>query len=173
MGFLTTPTFATMISRGREEVQNGGNPTSIYSASQLADADIFHKDYSDRKNLSSDTWEQYLKARAVKGDDAALDYLLNYYMSEHSAQSARAYESQKNATAYQTLVEDMKKAGLNPYWISSLTAPTYTSSSNHYSGSNFLSARRADETENKNDTSALLRGLGIIISALGLFALFA
>lgn len=128
---------------------------------------------SSSAKINDDNWLDWLRDRARKGDQSALDYYLNYMMSERSAETARNYEKEMNSKRYQIMVEDLKKAGINPYWIESLSGvPSYSGNSVSYSGSNFMSARKASETERNNVTSNALSALGKFISAIGLIALF-
>lgn len=111
--------------------------------------------------LNDDNWLDVLRAKAQTGDAASMDKYYNYMMSEASAQSAREYETKRNSEAYQTLVNDLKKAGINPYWIDSgFSVPSYTNNSHSYSDSSYMSARKQDETEKKNMLSFISKLAG-------------
>lgn len=124
--------------------------------------------------FNKDNWEEALQTRANYGDEAALDYLLNYWMTEKSAETAREFESKR----YQTLVNDLKKAGINPYWSTdgAFGAPSFSNTGSSYSGSNYMSARKSRATENnntlKNSVGNFIPILGTIISALGMMLAF-
>ena len=156
-----SPTDFTNLSAKEQAIIKANNP-------QLSDS-VF----SIPTHINENNWKDYLKLRADSGDSAALDYLMNWYMSEESAKTARNWEHERNKNSIPEMVESMKKAGINPYWLDSLGgAPSYSGSGNKYSSSAFLSQVRANETERKNTITAILSAFGTVVSAIGMLALF-
>lgn len=75
------------------------------------------------------------------------------------AEKARLFEAQQSATAYQRAVADMKAAGLNPYWITSMNSASTASGSSASS-----SAGSSTMANNKIAMAA-----GLIATALRIF----
>ena len=112
-------------------------------------------------------WKGYLTYMADHGDASALDKLMNYMMSEDSAQSQREWD----AHSYSRLFDDMKSAGINPYAFATMGASPISSSSNtHYSGSYSSSYEiqkaKIDQNWLKMALSAFIPIIGGIIAAL-------
>lgn len=81
-----------------------------------------------------------LETMASKGDVSALEKLFNYYATEKSEQTARDWTAMREDNQYQRLVEDLRKAGISPYVMSS-AVPGISSSNGHgYSGTSLVSA---------------------------------
>lgn len=90
------------------------------------------KSYSD---FNGD-WKSYLEYMANNGDEASLDKLLNYLMSEQSSLTAREWTAQREDHAWERLVKDLRAAGINPYAFATFGAnPIASGSQGHnYSG---------------------------------------
>ena len=89
-----------------------------------------------------------LRGLTEQGNTAAMDIYYSWLLSEKSTSSARQWEEEQNSKRYQVMVDDLKKAGINPYWLNSLGgASTYQGSSNKYTSA-FETARSHDETQN-------------------------
>ena len=65
-------------------------------------------------NINDQNWLEVLQRDAASGDVSAKEKLLNYYMTEQSHKTARDWTAQREDSAYQRLVEDMKLAGVPP-----------------------------------------------------------
>lgn len=76
------------------------------------------------------------------------------------AEKARQFEAEQTSTAYQRAVADMKKAGLNPYWINALNGGA--SSASGYAASS--SQGSSSMANNKLAVAA-----GLIATALRMF----
>lgn len=101
-----------------------------------SDMDIYQEEY---KNLGKGI--DYLRARAAAGDSWAMDKYWSYVLSENSANTARAWEEKMNSSAYQRMVQDLQKAGINPYFALSGGSPISSSTQGvNYQGSQATSA---------------------------------
>lgn len=120
-------------------------------------------------------WLGWLKAKAEAGDEAALDKLFNYYMSEGSAETARKWTADREDTAYQRLVSDMRAAGFNPYALLAQQGSPISSSSDgrSYSGTGFTTQRHNEETEKQNWSKTILSSLLTVASIAVTVALLA
>lgn len=120
-------------------------------------------------------WLGWLKTKAEAGDEAALDKLFNYYMSEGSAENARNWTASREDTAYQRLVADMKAAGFNPFALLAQQGSPISSASDgrSYSGTSFTTARHNEETEKTNWSKTILSSLLTVASIAVTLALIA
>lgn len=115
---------------------------------------------------SADDVISYLQKYA-KTDAASRDMLFNYYLTEKSTASARKWEEEQNAKRYQVMVDDLKKAGINPYWLGSLGgAASYQGQQSKYSGSAYETSYRDKNTSDKAVAQTLIQSAGSIMSAL-------
>lgn len=112
-------------------------------------------------------WKGYLEWLANHGDQAALDKLLNYLMSEQSSQNARDWTAQREDTAYQRLVADLKAAGINPYAFATFGASPFASSSggHSYSGNYSASYEINKEKNQQNWLKVVLSSIFPVIGA--------
>lgn len=139
---------------------------------QNAAANLFFE--QNNSNLNKDNWFEILTKKAQAGDPASLDLFMQYMMNETSLQSAREYETKMNSQRYQTMVEDLKKAGINPYWIQSLgSAPNYTGSSGSYSGNAYSNSSAREETARNNFTNQIIKFLGVLAGLMSSSAMAA
>lgn len=136
------------------------NPFSGTSSSP----DSGKKSYSDYNG----DWMSYLTDLANSGDQAAIDRLMNYFMTEQSNMNARSWTASREDTAYQRLVADMKAAGLNPYAFATMGSSPISSSSSgsQYSGSYSSSYELNKEKNTQNWLKIALSNLVPIIGAL-------
>lgn len=111
-------------------------------------------------------WLGWLRRRAEAGDEAALDKLFSYYMSEGSAETARNWSASREDTGYQRLVADMKAAGFNPYALLAQQGSPIASSSDgrSYSGTQWTNQRHNEETEKTNWSKTILSSLLTVAS---------
>lgn len=118
-----------------------------------------------KKNFSdyNGDWRSYLEDLVNKGDAEAADKLLNYLMSEDSANRQREWESH----SYQRLVNDLKAAGINPYiLLNSGASPISSGSANSYSGSQFTTRAANRETARHNQQTESLNVLKMLLVAI-------
>lgn len=99
----------------------------------------------------------------LKLNDDTKDYLLQYYLGQQSDKAAFDRSMEASNTQYQRAVEDLRKAGLNPFLaLQSLSGSSPTSSSSG-SGGGYIAANE----RNKNTlTSKLFTVLGIIAASI-------
>lgn len=142
--------------------RNGGTPMDPTTKPEVVN--------SNYGNWNGD-WYGYLNWMASHGDQASLDKLFNYLMSEQSAMNARQWTAEREDTAYQRLVADMKAAGLNPYAFATMGANPIASSSqqNSYGGS-YSSTYEINKEKNSQNwlkvaLSAAIPLIGAIIAA--------
>lgn len=115
-------------------------------------------------------WRSYLQDLVDRGDAEAADKLINYLMSEDSAQKQRDWES----TSYQRLVNDLKAAGINPYiLLNSGASPISSSNSNSYSGSQFTTRAANKETARHNQQTEGLNFLKTLLMMIPFFVAMA
>lgn len=118
-------------------------------------------------------WLDWLQRKASNGDPDAIDKLLTYYMSERSLKSAQDWTAEREDTQYQRLVEDLKKAGINPnvlFMGGSASPVSSTSGGRTYSSTGIgQSARNRDN--NANDLVQKLIGLaGTTLAVMAMLA---
>ena len=82
-----------------------------------------------------DYWLNETEKKAQSGDAAALDRLFNYYATQRSEKNALDWTASREDTQYQRLVEDLRKAGISPYVLSSATPGVSSYTGQSYSGS--------------------------------------
>lgn len=124
---------------------------------------------SNYEPMTQDNWLEQTQKRAANGDEAATDMLTDFYASESSAKTAREYETEQNAHIVDTLVEQYKRNGLNPYWLldsGSVGSVNYTANSNKYSSSGYLSQRKQKEKVNQDIATDVIKVAGLVSSAI-------
>lgn len=77
------------------------------------------------------SYEEYLQQAALHSDEYAEAYL-NYLTERGELDRANQYTAEREDTAYQRLVQDLKAAGLNPAMMYGSTASTTTHPSQGY-----------------------------------------
>lgn len=118
--------------------------------------------------INENNWLELTQQRASKGDDAALDALTEWYASEASSKTARDYETERNAHVVDTLMEQYKRNGLNPYWLidsGSVGSVNYTANSNKYSNSGYLAKTKAEREMWKGASQTMVQMLSAVVSA--------
>lgn len=124
--------------------------------------------FNDGSNLGSSPAEGEIQKLAqelgLKLNASTKDYLLQYYFNEKSRQNAFADSMHASNTQYQRAVEDLKKAGLNPFLVlSGLNATAPTSSSNGVSGGAFVQQmKNQKDQENKVLSILAMVALGVL-----------
>lgn len=93
----------------------------------------------------------------MKLDNSTKDYLTQYYLDEKSNENAWKRQMDASNSQYQRAVEDLRKAGLNPFLaISSLSGSSSPSSSgNSVTGGLYTS-------KENNQRSATMTALGVL-----------
>lgn len=142
--------------------QNGIDPSQTgYSPTQLASLGMNPKDD--------------LYYRAMHGDTAAYEKWMNFYLSELSNSTTRDWLERMRSTQYQTLVEDLKKAGISPYVISGANPMAMSSSGNSYTGSQMTSQQSNRLTTKTSTNNAILNDffkiLGTVLGAVAMAAM--
>lgn len=134
-----------------------GSKTKYYDNPQSVDYNPLHDDPL-----------QWLRERALAGDEAALDRYLNFMLSEESNQIAREWTANREDTSVQRFAEDARKAGFNPAGLLALGGSPISSSSSgsSYSGSNYTTDRHNKETEFKGWAQIVLSLIGTAMMAL-------
>lgn len=143
---------------------SGVPTTQSPSSGTSPSANSGKKSYSDYNG----DWMAYLTDLANSGDQAAIDRLMNYFMTEQSNLTARNWTASREDTAYQRLVADMKAAGLNPYAFATMGSSPISSSSNgsQYNGSYSSSYEMNKEKNTQNWIKIALSTLAPIIGGL-------
>lgn len=112
---------------------------------------------------SNPSWLNSLIDKANAGDTSAYEKLIDYYMTEDSAKTAREWTAQREDNQYQRLMDDLRKAGVSPYVLSGATPGVSSSAGKSYSGSQI--------TTNKNkETDQALTALRDIFIVMGIVA---
>lgn len=111
-------------------------------------------------------WRGYLEYMADNGDAGSLDKLINVL----SEDEARQWTADREDTQYQRLVEDLRKAGINPYILMQSGASPISSSTSGQSGSQISSYEINKEKNSQNWLKAFLSIIPIAIAAIATIA---
>lgn len=109
-------------------------------------------------------WLNSLIERA-KTDTGAYEKLIDYYATRESEKTAREWTAQREDTAYQRLMDDLKKAGISPYVLSGATPSVSSSVGKSYSGSQMTSRENNAKTVGSSELKSLLALLGVMLYA--------
>lgn len=125
-------------------------------------------DYGDYASWNGD-FMGYLTWLNKYGTDADHDRFMNYLMSEESSRIAREWTAQREDSQYQRLVEDMKKAGINPYAL--LTqggSPVSSASSGHSYNGSYSSTESLKAESNAQKWASLITSIisTVVIAAV-------
>lgn len=103
------------------------------------------------------------------GDEASQDLYINWLLNEKSLTDAYKRELEADSTKYQRLVQDLRKAGLNPMFaLNGANAGNINSSGGSYS-SGYETARHNKQSEKNQREANLINFIGkIISSAIGI-----
>ena len=162
-GGMTNPfnPFRPSTGYSEEDHQSTEEVLQKSSATELASNPINRDNYVDE-----------MLNRANKGDEAALEWIINYYASEDSAKTARDWTASREDNAYQRLMADFQKAGISPYVLSGATPGISSSAGKSYSGSGITSrANNQDSNTTKGVTASLAAMLALFGVILKLAAL--
>lgn len=159
---MTTSSGYTFPVPGVPTIQSPSSGSPYASASSSGNNPDGKKSYSSWNG----DWQGYLTYMADHGDTASLDKLMNYMMSEESANRQREWDSH----AYQRLFDDMKSAGINPYAFATMGANPISSSSNSSYGGSYSSSYEINKEKNEQNwlkiaLSSLVPIIGGIIAA--------
>lgn len=119
------------------------------------------------KDSGDDAVSQLANDLNVKLDSSSKDYLLQYWLNEQSSQNAFNRELQASSSQYQRTVEDLKKAGLNPYLaFDSLRGSNPSSSAGNVSGGMYTQRENSKRENTVNTAKGIMTVIGIIAAAI-------
>lgn len=107
-------------------------------------------------------WLGYLTYMADSGDAASRDRLFNYLTEK----DAREWTADREDTQYQRLVQDLARAGINPYILMQSGATPIASSASGQSGNSFSSYELGKEKNDQNWLKVLVSMIPIAIAAI-------
>lgn len=103
----------------------------------------------------------------LKLDDTTKDYLVQHTLNEHSAENAWKREMEASNTQYQRAMEDIRRAGLNPFLaIQSLSGSSPSSNAQSVTGGLYTSRKNQQEQNTKDIAGKVMTVLGIIAAAV-------
>lgn len=103
-------------------------------------------------------FDEWVKSKGFNLTEDTKDFLYQWYASEQEQNSAWQKTLEMDSSKYQRAVQDMKKAGLNPFLLLSNGASSPNLSAANVQGGSYASRKNAQ-------TQAAAQGIG---SALGL-----
>lgn len=119
------------------------------------------------RDSTQDSIQNLANELNIKLNDETKDYLYQYYLQRKNDEWAFQKQSEYDSMRYQRAVEDMKKAGLNPFLaMSSLSAANSSIDSGSIS-SGFITSRKNSQLETAGNVGrGVLAMLGIIAAAV-------
>ena len=120
---------------------------------------------------SLDYWLNKTKKLADEGDAGAIERLFNYYATKDSEKTALEWTANREDTAYQRLVEDLRKAGISPYILSSAGPSVSSYGGKSYTGSTITSSANNERSNNTDVATSVLTTLFKVIGTALTFAL--
>lgn len=114
-------------------------------------------------------YEKVIDSLLGSSDETSKDLYYNWILNEKSLTDAYKRELEADSTKYQRLVQDLKKAGLNPMFaLGGANAGNINSSAGSYS-SGYETARHNKQSEKNQREANLINFIGkIISSAIGI-----
>lgn len=147
-----------------------GNDSGIHTKLPYEGSGNNASDLANQKpEWNQDNFMDNLVSLANKGDEAAIEKLINIWSTQESEKTARDWTASREDSAYQRLNEDLKKAGISPYILSGATPMVSSSSGKSYSGSEMTSRSNNKNTQYNQDARTAVTAIIGIITAL-LFA---
>lgn len=120
-----------------------------------------------QSGFSSDSIEQWARDNNYRLSPETRDILYNQFFNERDTRSAWERTMSADNTKYQRAVEDMKKAGLNPFLLMSGGASSAGTSSPGSVGSGSISAVKAsNNSRSAQNLSSILQIIGSISQAV-------
>ena len=133
-----------------------------------------NSNHTPGNNISYDDyngdWMRFLRDKANSGDEASLDRMMNYIMTEASNDRARKWTANREDNAYQRLVKDLRAAGINPMVMFQGVNPIASSSSGStYSGNPYISNNKNYQT-NATNWAKIITSFLTSVASLGVSA---
>lgn len=127
--------------------------------------------FSMVKDSGDDAISKLANDLNLKLDDTTKDYLVQYALNEESNKKAWQRQMDASNTQYQRAVEDLRKAGLNPFLaLQSLQGSVPSSSGQSVQGGLYTS-RRNQATQNAKDSVGKVLGVLATIAAAVVMAM--
>lgn len=127
--------------------------------------------FSMVKDSGDDAISKLANDLNLKLDDTTKDYLVQYALNEESNKKAWQRQMDASNTQYQRAVEDLRKAGLNPFLaLQSLQGSVPSSSGQSVQGGLYTS-RRNQATQNAKDSIGKVLGVLATIAAAVVMAM--
>ncbi len=162
------------------DVSNEFASNYLRSTRYIEDIDDLYQAYIDKFNsaklnaVTEDNVLDFIKTYSTDKsmqnslDPGAVQSLVNYYLTEKSNNTARDFASRSN----QIMVEDLKKAGLNPALLASNPQGMTSVSGSDYSGNSSITTSARDKANIKYKYDALnarqmLAGVAIAVQGIG------
>lgn len=152
---------AELIERGATGIADSvGAPQSTSEATISSNTGSHQENSYNPYQVGSMQWLNY---EASHGNEAAIDLLYNYKLSEESANNARAWTAEREDSQYNRLVKDLHSVGVNPYFALSGASPVSSSTQGvNYQGQQFTSR---GSTLKNIDSRELINAINAGVSA--------
>lgn len=152
--------------RNGTEIQENPNGTYTVTSPGITGTQTLGNPNGDSivQSSSDDAISKLAEQLGIKLNDESKDYLYNYFFNEQSRKNAWNDSVFAAKNQYQWLVDDLKKAGLNPFLaMSGMNAAGASSSGQGVSGGSIVSRKNNQATNQKDMLKAILTGLVSII----------